>query len=473
MNWKWFRPILFMLSAIMLLSACGAKPIAVDGQAPGSSIPIHTEKPSDIAGQSAGPTDHNSAESSKNDPQNGGEAPAKPGEVTTSSGKNSGKLIVHFIDVGQGASQLLIGPTGKTMLIDAGNNDKEAYIVDYLKKQQIKKIDILIGTHPDADHIGGLDAVIHHFDIGKIYMPKVQANTKTFEDVLLAVKKKNLKVTTAKAGVVLDWEEKVEAEMIAPIEAYTDTNEMSAVLRLVYGDTSFLLTGDAESKSEADMLKTGASLQADVLLVSHHGSKTSTSEPFLKAVNPKYAVIQSGKDNKYGHPASNVLDRLKRHNVKVYRNDLQGHIIFTSDGKIISTASKPSTLPNATKLPPSAKPSAPSGQTAATPSPAPQKEKQITAKTKIDNAKPAQNSLVTVTVTVTDENGKPVKGAKAELTLGYKSTTSSYEGITDGKGHAEISFRIGRATKDFTVQGTIDVSYDNLKASAKTSFTPQ
>jgi len=484
MNWKLLRPILLMLSVIMMLSACGSKPIAVDSEITSSSTPIHTSQPSDAGSLEKTAVNDTADQSESSDSEassNSEKQPAKPGEVTTSSGKKpaSGQLIVHFIDVGQGASQLLIGPTGKTMLIDAGNNDKEVYIVDYLKQENISKIDILIGTHPDADHIGGLDAVIEHFDIGKVYLPKIQANTKTFEDVLLAVKKKNLKVTTAKAGVVLDWEEKVEAQMIAPIDTYTDTNEMSAVLRLIFGDTSFLLTGDAESKSEADMLKSGVSLQADVLLVSHHGSKTSTSEEFLKAVKPKHAVIQSGKDNKYGHPADNVLERLKRHKVKVYRNDLQGHIIFTSDGNAITSDSKPSKLTGDAKDTPSAKPTTPTKQPAGkpsptpTPTPSPQIEKKITAKTKIDNAKPAQNSLVTVTVTVTDENDKPVKGAKAELTLAYKSTTSSYEGTTDANGKAEIPFRIGRASKGYTVQGTVNVTYNDLKASAKTSFTPQ
>jgi beta-lactamase superfamily II metal-dependent hydrolase len=117
-----------------------------------------------------------------------------------------GILKVHFIDVGQGASQLIIGPTGKTILIDAGNNNMEKLVVAYLKKEKIKKIDILIGTHPDADHIGGLDAVIDNFDIGKIYMPKVQSNTDTFKDVLVAIQKKKLKVSTAKSGLTMDWE---------------------------------------------------------------------------------------------------------------------------------------------------------------------------------------------------------------------------------------------------------------------------
>jgi competence protein ComEC len=247
-----------------------------------------------------------------------------------------GNLIIHFIDVGQGASQLVISPTGKTILIDAGNNNKEKLVVAYLKKEKIKKIDILIGTHPDADHIGGLDAVIDNFDIGKIYMPKVQSNTETFKDVLAAIQKKSLKVTTAKSGLILDLEAKVIVEMIAPVGTYDDANDMSAVVRLTYGSNSFLFTGDAESKSEADMLKSIVNLKSDVLMVGHHGSKSSTSQKFLDAVNPKYAVIQVGKDNNYGHPTAEVLKKLNDKGIKIYRNDEQGNIIFTSNGKDIT-----------------------------------------------------------------------------------------------------------------------------------------
>lgn len=248
----------------------------------------------------------------------------------------NGELKVHFIDVGQGASQLIIGSTGKTILIDAGNNNMSTRVVEYLKKEKVKKIDILISTHPDADHSGGLDAVISNFDIGKIYMPKVQSNTKTFEDVLKAIQNKGLKVATAKSGITLDWEKDAKVEMIAPIGSYDDANDMSAVVRLTYGETSFLFTGDAEAESEADLLKSGVNLKSNVLLVGHHGSETSTTKAFLDAVKPSYAVIQVGK-NSYGHPTEMVLSRLNDKGVKIYRNDEQGNIIFTSNGKDVTT----------------------------------------------------------------------------------------------------------------------------------------
>ncbi|GIP25416.1 MBL fold protein [Paenibacillus sp. J23TS9] len=242
------------------------------------------------------------------------------------------KLKVYFLDVGQGASQLLVTPSGKTMLIDAGNNDKEQTMLDYMKKYRISKLDVVIGTHPDADHIGGLDKVIDHIPVTTIYMPKVQSNTKTFESLLQSIKNKGLKVKTAKAGLSWDLDNQVHVEMLAPKGTYEDTNNMSAVVKITYGKNSFLLTGDAEAESEKAMLASGADVQADVMLVGHHGSNSSTTLKFLKAVNPKYAVIQVGKDNTYGHPKSTVLSRLQKQGVEVYRNDKQGTIEITSDG---------------------------------------------------------------------------------------------------------------------------------------------
>lgn len=242
------------------------------------------------------------------------------------------KLKIYFLDVGQGASQLLVTPSGKTMLIDAGNNDKEQTMLDYLTKYHISKLDAVIGTHPDADHIGGLDKVIDQVPVTSIYMPKVQSNTKTFESLLKSIKSKGLKVKTAKAGVSFDLDKQVHVAMLAPKGSYEDTNNMSAVVKVTFGQHSFLLTGDAESESEKAMIASGADLRADVLLVGHHGSNSSTTLKFLKTVNPKYAVIQVGKDNTYGHPKSTVLNRLQKQGVKVYRNDLQGTVTVTSDG---------------------------------------------------------------------------------------------------------------------------------------------
>lgn len=240
-------------------------------------------------------------------------------------------LRVIFLDVGQGASQLIISPSGKTMLIDGGDNDQKENMVKYLQQYGVQKLDIVVATHPDADHIGGLSAVIDYAEVDKIYMPKVQTNTKTFETLLKSIQNKGLKITTAKAGITLDLDPKLDIQMVGPARNGLDNNNMSAVIRLQYGQTSFLLTGDASRESEEAMLDSNSYLASDVLLVGHHGSKSSTTPGFLAAVTPKYGIIQVG-DNAYGHPTATVLNRLQASGVEVYRNDTQGTIEIKSDG---------------------------------------------------------------------------------------------------------------------------------------------
>lgn len=245
-------------------------------------------------------------------------------------------LKVHFIDVGQ-ADSILINTESATMLIDGGNNADANKVVKYISSQGIKRLDYIIGTHPDEDHIGGLDACVDTFEVGKIIMPKVQKNTKTFESLLKAIKNKNLKVTTAKAGMQFELGSKIKCEIFSPnSDKYDETNDYSAVIKLTYDKTSFLFEGDAGTLPEKEMLEKGFDLRADVLKVGHHGSKYSTSERFLKAVAPTYAVISVGKNNSYKHPHKEILNKLKRMKIEIYRTDRDGTIIMTSDGENIS-----------------------------------------------------------------------------------------------------------------------------------------
>lgn len=267
----------------------------------------------------------------------------EPSTLASSASNNdatkavSGTLKVHYIDVGQADSILVQLPSGQNMLIDAGNNADSNLVVNYLKSQGVKRLDYVIGTHPHEDHIGGMDVAIKSFDIGKVYLPKVTSNTKTYEDLLTAIQSKGLKITQAKAGVTLDVGSGATAELLAPNgSSYDDLNNYSAVLKLTFGKTSFLFEGDAEALSESEMLKAGYNLRADVLKVGHHGSSSSTSPAFLKAVAPKYAVISVGKDNDYGHPHPETLAKLSAAVVQVFRTDLQGTIVATSDGKTIT-----------------------------------------------------------------------------------------------------------------------------------------
>jgi|LSQX01.2.fsa_nt_gb beta-lactamase superfamily II metal-dependent hydrolase len=259
--------------------------------------------------------------------------PASPDEPADEdkSTTPSGQMKVHIINVGQGDSILIQFHNGQTMLIDAGPDDS---VLSYLNQQGIKKINYLVATHPHADHIGGMAAVIRTFDIEKVYMPRVGHTTKTYENVLLAIKSKGLKITSAKAGVTILDQNGLKANFIAPCSSsYDNLNNYSAVIKIQYGNTSFLLTGDAEAESEQQMLVSGTNLKADVLKVGHHGSNSSTTSSFIKAVSPKYAVISCGAGNQYGHPHQEVLSRLANTGVKTYRADTDGTVIFISDGK--------------------------------------------------------------------------------------------------------------------------------------------
>ncbi|MFY9472184.1 MAG: ComEC/Rec2 family competence protein [Tepidanaerobacteraceae bacterium] len=242
-------------------------------------------------------------------------------------------LKVHFLDVGQADCILIQAPTGENMLIDAGNNDDADTIISYLNAQGVRRIDVLVGTHPHEDHIGSLDTVIDTYDIGKVYMPRVTHTTKTFEDVLIAIKNKGLKIAAAKAGEIIDFSPNTRVEILAPNSPeYDDLNNYSAVIKLTYGNTSFLFTGDAEDISENEMLASGYDLKADVLKLGHHGSSTSSTEAFLAAVKPSYGVISVGKGNDYGHPHEEVLTRLEQAGIEIYRTDESGTVLFATDG---------------------------------------------------------------------------------------------------------------------------------------------
>jgi competence protein ComEC len=246
----------------------------------------------------------------------------------------SGQMEVHFINVGQGDSILVKLHNGQTMLIDAGPDDS---VVSYLNQQGIKKINYLVATHPHADHIGGMAAVIQTFDIEKVYMPRVTHTTQTYENVLLAIKAKGLKITPARAGTAVFTQDGLNVNIVAPCgSSYDNLNNYSAVIKIQYGNTSFLLTGDAESESEQQMLSNGVNLKSDVLKVGHHGSNSSTIPSFLKAVSPKYAVISCGAGNQYGHPHQETLSKLANAGIETYRTDTNGTIIFVSDGKTLT-----------------------------------------------------------------------------------------------------------------------------------------
>jgi len=259
------------------------------------------------------------------------EATATATEITATAGT----LVVHYIDVGQGDA-ILIQQGTQTMLIDAGSNEEGPSVVTYLKDQGISKIDILIATHPHEDHIGGLDNVIQAFEIGQIIMPDIISTTQTFEDVLLAIKDKGLTITKAVAGTNYELGQ-AKIQIVGPITIdENDFNNASVVCRITFGENSFLFTGDAEALSEYQIIAAGYDVSANVLKQPHHGSDGSYSAPYALLINPQYSVISVGEGNMYFHPHAETLIKLALAGVSVFRTDLSGTIVATSDGSTIS-----------------------------------------------------------------------------------------------------------------------------------------
>lgn len=244
----------------------------------------------------------------------------------------SGDLKVYFVDVGQGDC-ILITNKDKNMLIDAGNNEDGAKLVTYFQSLGIEEFDYVVGTHAHEDHIGGLDNIINEFKIDTFYMPDVATTTKTFEDVVTALENKSLAFETPEIGDTFKLED-ASFKVLYVGNDGKDLNNTSIVLKMTYGSNSFLFTGDATSTVEKKILD--QDLKSDVLKVGHHGSQYSSTNAFLKAVDPKYAVIQVGKNNTYKHPRQETLDKLSKLNVKVYRTDTDGTVIATTDGSKIS-----------------------------------------------------------------------------------------------------------------------------------------
>lgn len=249
--------------------------------------------------------------------------------INTSDADN---LKVHFIDVGQ-ADSILIEQNNEYMLIDAGNNEDGQLLVNYFNNLGITSFKYVFGTHAHEDHIGGLDDIIENFTIENFYMPEVITTTKTFEDVLDALEAKQVAFQTPKINDELTLKDS-KIKVLSILNDDEDLNDTSIVLRLKYGTTSFLFTGDASSTIEKNILN--KEIQSDVLKLGHHGSRYSTSKEFLKKVSPIYAIISVGKNNSYNHPHSEVFKRLNEQNVKIYRTDEQGTIIAESNGTIIN-----------------------------------------------------------------------------------------------------------------------------------------
>lgn len=253
-----------------------------------------------------------------------------------------GEVSVHFIDVGQGDCEL-IRTKSKNILIDCGEKEYYSTVIDYIKSQNISRLDYIVVTHPHSDHAGGMSYIINEFEVGKVIMPKLQDSliptTSTYTRLLTAIDDNGVEVEYAQSGKKYDLDD-CEMTILAPVTDYDDLNNYSVTLKFIHGNNSFLLTGDIEEEAEKDILNSGADVSADVLKVAHHGSSTSSKKSFLKAVAPDYAVIEVGSPNSYNHPNSATLERLENLGAEIYRTDLNGNIVFVSDGQSLSVTTE-------------------------------------------------------------------------------------------------------------------------------------
>ncbi len=279
------------------------------------------------------------------DMSSGGSPSTQTGTPDSTAVAPNGSVEVHFINVGQSVSTLVVGPTGETMLVDTGHyNDDGKHVLQYLQRHDIERIDHLVVSHNDADHIGGNAAVINYYEteadgIGAIYDPGIAASTQTYEQYLDAVEEHDVTLYETREGDAIQFEG-VETQVLGPPEPYIENegrNENSLVLKLTHGETSFLLTGDAEDDQEASLVEEyGDQLQSTVLKAGHHGSASSSSEVLLDAVQPKAVIVSSAYDSQYGHPATEVLQRLADRSLPTYWTATHGDIVLVSDGRSIS-----------------------------------------------------------------------------------------------------------------------------------------
>lgn len=259
--------------------------------------------------------------------------------ATDENGDES-ELEIHFIDVGQGDATLIMCD-GEAMLIDAGDNDKGSQVQLYLSKRNVKQLKYAIGTHPDADHIGGLDVVLYKFDCETVIMPDISADTATYCDVVEVMNDKKISNTIPEVGDTYTLGE-AKFTIVGPVDTYSGRNDNSVSILLEHGQNTFLFTGDAEESAEEDIVNLDISIDADVYHVGHHGSSSSSTLDFLNEVTPEYAVISCEEGNSYGHPHAEVLNNLRIMGVKVFRTDEQGSVTVTSDGETLTWNCAPS-----------------------------------------------------------------------------------------------------------------------------------
>ena len=321
--------LLLALAMMLSLAGCGGDKVSLPSESSTHSTSNTTETSNNSTGTTLDTTENTTV----------GDAPTDEtiSDFDNSSTNTDSTFSIHFIDVGQ-ADSALVECDDHYMLIDGGNKADSNIIYSVLQKAGVKKLDIVVGTHAHEDHIGGLPGAFNYASADLTLCPVKDYSSKAFSDFVKYANQKGGGITVPKAGDIYTLGS--ATVKILGVNGGSDANNTSIVLRIDYGQTAFLFTGDAEREAEQIILNSDTNLKATVLKVGHHGGDTSTTYPFLREIMPQYAVISVGTGNSYGHPTENTLSRLRDADVKVFRTDLQGDIYCTSDGKAVSFSVK-------------------------------------------------------------------------------------------------------------------------------------
>ena len=323
-------PLLFFIAATPFTpeSAAQSRTIAITDEASDTPEAVVTDTPEITPAEV--PTDTPTPETT----------PEETATPTLEPTKEAGEMKVHFLDVGQGLS-ILVQSDGQTMIYDGGDKSTSSFVVSYLQKQNVTTIDYLISSHYDSDHMAGLIGCLNAFDVKNVISSDYEHDSKLYQSFIQTVADKGLPMQHPAVGTEFSFGSG-SFQILAPATIDpNDSNKNSVAIKLTNGDNSFIFTGDAESTSEKAMCESGIDLSCDVLVPGHHGSATATSWDFLQATVPEYAVISCGKDNQYGHPDKDVMDKLESMDIQVYRTDKQGTIVAVSDGTTITWNQEP------------------------------------------------------------------------------------------------------------------------------------
>lgn len=332
-----------LILTLVVLCACGDNKTA-ENPKPSSGVDIYVSDDVDVLGNKK---DKDNNHDIYDDYYSSDNNEATESPTIDESTTHDGLLKVYFIDVGQADCILIQIDNDENILIDGGNNADGDDLVDYLRYLEVDTIDTIVATHPHEDHIGGLDTVIDNIEVDKIYMPYVSESdiptTVTYKDFLNAVYDNELIVYQSKNNDIIYKSDFCKVEIISPNEVEAgDLNDYSVVVKLTYGNNSFLFTGDASVKINEYIMNNYSSdfLDIDVLKVGHHGSRTSTNDEWIKTLTPEYAVIMCEDGNQYGHPHKEAINALEKNNITTYRTDIDGTILITSDGSNLSIETK-------------------------------------------------------------------------------------------------------------------------------------